>query len=106
MPKYLLEVNYTDDGIKGLKAEGGSARVAAATGLIEGLGGKIESFHFAFGDTDAYVIAEMPDTVSSAAAALTVCSGGGARVRTVTLLTPAEIDAAAKKQAPYRPPGG
>jgi hypothetical protein len=30
MPKYLLEVNYTLDGVKGLKTEGGSARVAAA----------------------------------------------------------------------------
>jgi uncharacterized protein with GYD domain len=106
MPKYLLKVNYTDDGIKGLKAEGGSARVAAATALIEGLGGKVESFHFAFGDTDAYVIADMPDTVSAAAAALTVCAGGGARVKTVTLLTSADVDAATKKQTAYRPPGG
>jgi hypothetical protein len=47
----------------------------------------------------------MPDTVSAAAAALTVCAGGGARVKTVTLLTPAEVDAATKKQALYRPPG-
>ena len=37
MPKYLLEVNYTLEGVRGLKAEGGSARVAAATALIEGL---------------------------------------------------------------------
>ena len=105
MPKYLLTVNYTDDGIKGLKAEGGSARVTAATALIEGLGGNVESFYFAFGDADAYVIADVPDTVSAAAAALTVCAGGGAKVKTVTLLTPAEVDAATMKQATYRPPG-
>ena len=106
MPKYLLEVNYTLDGIKGVKAKGGSARVAAATELIEGLGGKIESFHFAFGGTDVYVIADFPDNVSAAAAALTVCAGGGATARTVVLLTPAEADAAAAKQTTYRPPGG
>jgi uncharacterized protein with GYD domain len=105
MPKYLLEVNYTLDGIKGVRSEGGSARVAAATELIEGLGGTMESFYFAFGENDAYVIADMPDTVSAAAAALTVCAGGGARVRTVVLLTAIEVDAAAKKQALYRPPG-
>jgi hypothetical protein len=46
MPKYLLEVNYTLDGIRGVKANGGSARVAAATELIESLGGKLESFNF------------------------------------------------------------
>lgn len=106
MAKYLLEVNYTDNGVKGLKAEGGSARVAAATALVEGLGGTIESFYFAFGDTDAYLITEMPDNVTTAAAALTVCAGGGARVRTVALLTPTELDTASKKQATYRPPGG
>jgi uncharacterized protein with GYD domain len=106
MPKYMLEVSYTLDGIKGVKSEGGSARVAAATEAIEGLGGKIESFYFAFGDTDVYVVADYPDNVSVAAAALTVSAGGGARVRTVALLTPAEVDAAAAKKTTYRPPGG
>ncbi len=105
MPKYLLEVSYTLDGIKGLKAEGGSARVAAATALIESLGGKVESFYFAFGGTDVYLTADMPDSVSVAAVTLAVSAGGGATSRTVVLLTPAEIDAAAKKQTTYRPPG-
>ena len=105
MAKYLLEVSYTHDGMKGLKAEGGSARVAAATELIEGLGGKVESFYFAFGDTDAYVIVDYPDAVSVAASALIVGAGGGATVRTVVLLTPAEADAAAAKKMTYRPPG-
>lgn len=106
MPKYLLEVNYTLDGVKGLKAEGGSARVAAATALVEGLGGKVESFYFAFGGTDVYVTVDMPDNVSAAAAALAVSAGGGATSRTVVLLAAGEVDAAAKKQTTYRPPGG
>ncbi len=105
MAKYMLLVNYTLDGVKGLKAEGGSARVAAATELIEGLGGKVESFYFAFGDTDAYVIADFPDSVSVVAAGLTVGAGGGATARTVVLVTPAEADAAVAKQTTYRPPG-
>ncbi len=105
MSKYLLEVNYTLDGIKGVKAKGGSARVAAATELIEGLGGKLESFYFAFGGTDVYAIADFPDHVSAAAAALAVSAGGGATVRTVVLITDAEIDAAVAKKATYRAPG-
>ena len=40
MAKYLLESNYTLEGIRGVKAKGGSARVAAATETIESLGGK------------------------------------------------------------------
>lgn len=106
MAKYLLEVKYTLDGIKGLKAEGGSARVAAATQLVESLGGTVESFYFAFGGADAYVIADFADNVSAAAAALTVGAGGGAATRTVVLLTAQEADAAAAKQSTYRPPGG
>ena len=105
MAKYLLEVSYTLDGIKGVKSEGGTARVNAATEAIEGLGGKIESFYFAFGEADVYLVVDYPDNVSVAAAALAVSAGGGARVRTVVLLTPAEVDAAAAKQTTYRPPG-
>ena len=99
MSKYLLEVNYTLDGMKGLKSEGGSARIAAATALIESLGGKVESFYFGFGATDVFLIVDMPDNVSVAAAALAVTAGGGATSRTsVSTLTGAEIDAAAKKE--------
>jgi uncharacterized protein with GYD domain len=104
MPKYLLEVNYTLDGIRGVKAHGGSARVAAATELIESVGGKIESFNFAFGATDAYVVADFPDNVSATATALAVCAGGGATAQTVLLLTAAEVDSAAAKNSTYRPP--
>jgi len=105
MPKYLIEVKYTLEGVKGLKAEGGSARVAAATALIESLGGTVESFHFALGENDAYVIVEMPDAVSAASAALAVNTGGGATTQTVALLTPDELDSAAAKRTLYRPPG-
>jgi uncharacterized protein with GYD domain len=103
MSKYLLEVKYTLDGVRGVKAQGGSARVAAATELIESVGGKLDSFYFAFGDTDVYVVADFPDNIS--AAAQTVSAGGGATARTVVLLTAAEIDAAVSKASTYRPPG-
>ncbi|MGP8060764.1 MAG: GYD domain-containing protein [Acidimicrobiales bacterium] len=106
MAKYLLEVSYTLEGIKGLKSEGGSARVAAATEAIEGLGGKIDAFYFAFGDTDVFVVADYPDNVSVAAAAIAVSAGGGAKVRTTVLLPASEIDAAVAKKTAYRPPGG
>jgi len=105
MAKYLLETNYTLEGIRGVKAKGGSARVAAATELVEGLGGKVESFYFAFGGSDVFAIVDLPDNVSAAAAALTVSAGGGATTKTISLITPEEMDAAAKMQATYRPPG-
>jgi uncharacterized protein with GYD domain len=105
MAKYLLEVTYTPEGIRGLKSEGGTAREAVVSALCESVGGKIESFYFAFGGTDAYIVADFPDDVSAAAAALTMSAGGGASVHTVILLTAAELDGAVAKPATYRPPG-
>jgi len=106
MPKYLLEVNYTLDGIKGLKAEGGSARVAAVKEATEAAGGKLEAMYFAFGEFDVYVIVDYPDNMTAAGAALTVSASGAAKVRTVVLVTANEIDDAAKAASTYRPPGG
>ena len=105
MAKYLFEVSYTLDGIKGVKAKGGSARLAASEAAAKSLGGNIDAYYFAFGGTDVYVIADFPDEIAAASLALTVAAAGGARVKTVVLLTPEEIDRAAEKSVTYSPPG-
>ncbi len=97
MPRYLLDVSYTLEGVRGLTAKGGSARKKAAEVAAKSAGGKLESFYFAFGGTDVFAVADMPDHAAAAALALTVTAGGGATVRTVVLLTPEEIDEATKK---------
>jgi uncharacterized protein with GYD domain len=105
MAKYLLEVNYTLEGVRGVVAKGGSARKAAAQAAAKSVGGKVDSFYFAFGATDVFVVADLPDNAAAAALALAVTAGGGASVRTVVLLTPEEIDAATKQTVKYSPPG-
>ena len=105
MPKYLLEVNYTLEGIKGVVAKGGSARKAAASAAAKSVGGKVDAFYFAFGSPDVYCVVDMPDNEAAAALALVVSAGGGASVNTVVLLTPEEVDAATKKDVKYKPPG-
>jgi uncharacterized protein with GYD domain len=105
MAKYLLQVNYTLEGIKGVKAKGGSARAAAAKAAAESVGGSVDAFYFAFGGTDVYVIGDFPDSISAASLALTVSAGGGATVKTVVLLSPEEIDQAVAKSVSYTPPG-
>ena len=74
MAKYLVEARYTAEGAKGLAREGGTGRRAAAAKAVEGLGGKVETFYYAFGDVDAYVIFDVPDNVSAAALSLAVGS--------------------------------
>jgi uncharacterized protein with GYD domain len=105
MPKYLLKASYSTEGVEGLADKGGSSRREAVAELAKGLGGNLESFYFAFGDADAYVVIELPDNEAAAAAALTVNSSGAVAVKTVVLLTPEEVDAAAQRSVDYRPPG-
>jgi len=105
MPKYLFEAMYTLEGVKGVQSQGGSARRDAVADVAKSVGGELESFHFGFGERDAYVICDLPDNESATAVALTVNAAGGAAVKTVVLLTPEEVDAAAKRSVEYRPPG-
>ena len=105
MPKYLFQTHYTLEGVKGVIAKGGSARKAAAQAAVKSAGGKLESFYFAFGSTDVYVVADLPDNAAAAALALTVSSSGAAPTETTALLTPEEIDSAVGANVKYRPPG-
>jgi uncharacterized protein with GYD domain len=105
MSKYLFHGSYTQKGLKGLLKEGGSKRRQAAEQLFSSLGGTLETYYFAFGDNDFYVVADLPDNVTSAAGSLVVNATGAVKVKTVVLLTPEQVDAAAAKTVDYRAPG-
>jgi uncharacterized protein with GYD domain len=105
MPKYLMEGSYTLDGVKGVQSAGGTSRRDAVAKLAESAGGSLESFYFAFGDRDVYSILDLPDNESATAVALAANAAGGVALRTVVLLTPEEVDAAADRTVDYRPPG-
>ncbi len=105
MAKYLSQVNYVGEGVKGLLKDGGSKRRAVVEELFKSMGDTVEAFYYAFGDTDLYVISDCPGNVAVAAGALIVSATGAATVKTTVLLTPDEIDAAAKMGARYSPPG-
>ena len=106
MPKYLWKASYTAEGARGVAQEGGTSRRDAVRQATESVGGTLEAFYFAFGDDDAYVIADLPDNEAATAIALTVNGSGRAAVNTVVLMTPEEVDAAAKKNVDFRPAGG
>ena len=105
MANYLVTASYSPDGVKGVLKSGGTARADAVSKAVVGLGGKMHSFHFVFGGDDAIVMVELPDNVAAAALGLAVSSTGLATVKTTVLLTPTEIDEAAKRQVAYTPPG-
>jgi uncharacterized protein with GYD domain len=66
---------------------------------------KLESFHFGFGEHDAYVIVDAPDNEAAAAVAMTVSVSGGAVTRTTVLLTPERVAEAARRSVNHRAPG-
>ena len=105
MAKYLVKASYTVEGAKGVRSAGGTSRRDVVAKTAEGLGGRLESFYFAFGETDAYVIMDLPDNQTAAALSLAVNATGGASTEVVVLLSPEEVDAAAKMSVDYRPPG-
>ena len=105
MRKYLVKVKYTKEGTAGLLKDGGTKRQAVIEKLFNSIGGKLESFYYALGDADLYVIAEFPDETTVAAALLAVGASGSVTTSSTTLLTPAEIDEATKRTNTYTPPG-
>jgi uncharacterized protein with GYD domain len=105
MAKFLLKAVYLADGVKGLMKEGGTKRRAAVQKLVEAAGGKVEAFYYAYGDSDAYIIADMPDEKTALAISLAVNASGAVRLSTVPLITPEDVDAATKKTVKYKAPG-
>ena len=105
MSKYLFEATYTADGVKGIQKAGAASRVKAISDMCSGLGGSLDSFHFAFGSVDAFVVCDLPDDEAAAAAAFTVGASASTHVKTIKLLTVEEADAAIARSVAYRPPG-
>jgi uncharacterized protein with GYD domain len=106
MPKYLVQASYTADGVRGLRQEGGSARRAVVEKACSSVGGRLDAFYYAFGETDVVTIMDLPDNVTAAGVALLVAASGTVDIKTTVLLLPEEVDAAVKVGGDYRPPGG
>lgn len=105
MPKYLVEANYLGEGMSGLLKEGGTGRRAAVDELFESLGGTVETFYYALGDEDVFIIGDLPDNAAAAALVIKVNAAGVTRCKTTVLLTAEEIDTAVSRTSTYRPPG-
>ena len=105
VPKFLVKASYTADGARGLLKEGGTSRRESIRQIVEGLGGTVEAFYYAYGDVDVYVITDLPDSKAGLALTLAVNASGAVRLTTVPLISAEEIDAATKTVVSYRSPG-
>ena len=110
MAKFLIQGNYTTEGVRGLQREGASGRVQAIERLIGSIGGRLEAFYFSFGADDFLTIVDFEGAdgdanVTAAAVSLTVAASGAVDLRTTVLLTAEELDRATRIVVPYRAPG-
>ena len=104
MPKYLMMAKYSAEGARGLMKDGGSGRHRAVQGLIESVGGSLESFYYAFGETDLYWICDLPSHADAVAVSMAVNGARGAQLTTVPLIDVDDMDAGVTKAVTYRPP--
>ena len=105
MPKYLFRSNYSPEGLSGLMQEGGTSRRAASAAAIESVGGTLDCFYYAFGETDVFLICDLPDDASAVALSMLVNSSGVVSGTMTPLMTAEDMDEAAAKSPSYRPPG-
>jgi len=105
MPKYLVTGSYTAEGLKGVLKEGGSGRRQAVESAVKAMGGRLEAYYFAFGDSDVVSIVDVPDNVTATALSMGIAATGTVRTRTTVLLTPEEVDQATKKTLSFRAAG-
>jgi uncharacterized protein with GYD domain len=97
MAHYLIQASY-GAAAYGAMVSHPQDRAAAVRPLIEKMGGKLHGMWFSFGEFDIVAIAEMPDTVSTAAFAMAIgASGAMSAFRTTPLLSMGEATEAMKK---------
>jgi uncharacterized protein with GYD domain len=106
VPRFLVIARYEAQGARAVMAAGGTARRSAFAHAVLDLEGRLESFDFALGDADVYAVVDLPDSAAAAALSLTITGGGVASVRTVALLTPEDVDRAARLHPDYSPGPG
>ncbi len=105
MPRYMYQASYTVDGVRGLIKDTASGRRKAVETAIHAVGGKLETFYFAFGKHDVIAIMDLPDNITAAGLSITLGASGMVHGGLTALLTVDEADRALGVKAPYRAPG-
>ena len=109
MPKFISFFSYTPESWKAM-IENPQDRATHTKALVEGVGGKLESFYWMSGRFDGLFIYDLPDD-SAAAALAAIVKGSGAckeyetHVVTSTEKAPALLKKAQAATTSYRLPG-
>jgi uncharacterized protein with GYD domain len=88
MARYILLVNWTDQGIRNVKES--PKRLDAARGVAKSLGVEIAEFYMTMGDHDMVLVMEAPNDEAVAKFALRTGSAGNVRTKTLKAFAEAE----------------
>jgi uncharacterized protein with GYD domain len=110
MPYYLVQWRYSRAAMKAM-VDKPQERESASRAIVEGFGGKMHAFFFAYGEHDGVTIAEFPDNEHAMAGLMALnASAGVASTTTTPLVTSAEATAAMRRahdtKTAYKPPQG
>ena len=104
-PKHLFQSSHSVEGLQGLLKDGGAQRKEVVERLLAGMGGSLEAFDYAFGDSDVHAIADLPDEAAATAISLVVTANGAVSIKTTALLTPETVDEAVGRTVDCQTPG-
>ena len=106
MRHFMIRWQFTSTSAKALVGKPHD-RTDAAKALVEGFGGKLNSYYLALDEFDGVAICEFPDNNAAVACSMSA-TGGFSRFETATLLTAQEAEAAMKQASQtktgYKPP--
>jgi uncharacterized protein with GYD domain len=96
MAKYVLLMQYTDQGIRKIKDT--TKRAAAFRGKIAGkFSVKVSEQLWTLGEYDLVVLAEAPNDEAMAACSLSLAKLGNVKIQTLRAFQASEVDALLKK---------
>jgi uncharacterized protein with GYD domain len=74
MRRYMIQIKYNPDSVKGLIANPQDREPQAAL-IMEKLGGRLIDFYFTFGDWDAVIIVELKSDIHAMAVVMADVAG-------------------------------
>lgn len=89
MPKYVILVNWTDEGIRNAKDT--VDRYQAAKQLVESKGGRFDTILWTLGPYDLVAVTEVPDDETGTAINLQLGATGNLRTLTMRAFSPDEM---------------
>ena len=109
MPFFLARAKVSKDYMQAL-VDRPEDRLVSTTRFLQGIGGRLHNYFFAFGDHDIVLLYELPDNVSAASLSMVLSASGSiTEIETTPLLTTQEAVEAMKKSGEamgvYVPPG-